>query len=127
MLAAEREQLSGQSRGALARLTDAPAAFGQLLPGHPFIAQQFGVPLDDGEDVVEFMGYAGGEPTDCFHLLRLAQLRFQPQLHGHILDDQQHARAAIEWDGFGPQHDFAGRTIAGAQRASVVVQMPTRG
>ena len=32
------------------------------------------------------MGYATGKLTDSFHFLRLAQLRFQPPVQGHILD-----------------------------------------
>ena len=36
--------------------------------------QQVGVALDDGEDVVEIMGDAGGELADGFHFLRVAEL-----------------------------------------------------
>ena len=47
-----------------------PATVGQL-------AQQRGVAVDDGEQVVEVVGDAAGQPADRFHLLRLAKMRLR--------------------------------------------------
>ena len=46
--------------------------------------QQFGVSLDDGEDVVEVVSDARRQLAHGLHFLRLAQLRFEVEPVGHI-------------------------------------------
>ena len=74
-LAAETEQLPRERRGTLACLTNRPCRsqrYGtQLVVGD----QQFAVPVDQRQQVVEVVRHAAGELPDRLHLLRLPQLR----------------------------------------------------
>ena len=36
------------------------------------------VTVDDSQEIIEVMGHAAGQPPQCFHLLRLPELFFQP-------------------------------------------------
>ena len=88
LAAAEREQLAGQSGGALGGLRDLlrGARAGVVHVGHP---QKRRVAVNDGEDVVEIVGNPAGELADGLHFLRLAELLLQPALR-HIAEQTQH-------------------------------------
>ena len=78
LLAAEREQLPGEVRGALRGDRHLVERFlGRVGQAFGSPDDQLRVALDDGEDVVEIMRDAGGELADGLHFLRLAQLRLQ--------------------------------------------------
>ena len=92
LAAAEGQQLAGQAGGALAGvadLVDAAAARGSS--GGQLVEHHAAVAADDGQQVVEVVRHAAGQPADGFHLLRLAQLVFQLAALGHV-----HAQAAEE-------------------------------
>ena len=87
-LAAEGEELTRQRRGAI----DGHQDLGQILLRH--LVRQLGleearVAGDDGQQVVEIVRDAAGHPADDFHLLRLAQLRFEQPALGHV-DERAH-------------------------------------
>ena len=60
-------------------------------PGRPRgrpAQQQLAVAVDDGQQVVEVVGHAAGQPADRLHLLRLPELLLQPPPLGDVLDDR---------------------------------------
>jgi hypothetical protein len=67
--------------------------------------------VDDRQNVVEVMGDPAGELADGFHLLRLAQLLFQPLLSRDVPEQpQQHRGLASQLDkrtGVLQSHDIA--------------------
>ena len=74
-LAAEREELRGEVRGAPAGAPDLlEVARSRGSPGLKSRDQQLDVAEDDREHVVEVVGHAAGEPPDGLHLLRLTEL-----------------------------------------------------
>jgi hypothetical protein len=62
--------------------------------------EEAGVALDDGENVVEIVGDAGGQLADGFHFLDLAQLIFQGVLLGDILGEEEQEFFAIQFEEF---------------------------
>ena len=52
--------------------------------------QQAGMALDDGQDVVEIVGHAGGQLADRLHLLGLAQLGFEVEALGDVFGVAMH-------------------------------------
>ncbi len=88
LLAAERQQLPGQGRGAVGGLLDRlhlvvhVAAFFQLLQQH------LGVSGDHHQQVVEVVRDAAGQPAHRIHLLRLPQLLFQLPPVGDVFRHQ---------------------------------------
>jgi hypothetical protein len=87
LLAAEREQLPRQLGGPAGGLGDGRqrradrVGLAQQAQGH------LGVPEDDGQQVVEVVGDAAGEPADRLHLLRLPQLLLEALVLGHVAGD----------------------------------------
>ena len=77
LAATEREQLLGQRGSAPRRRQNLVqiAALGVVL--EQVLTQQLGVALDDHEQVVEVVRHAACQSPDGFHLLRLAELRFE--------------------------------------------------
>ncbi len=71
---AEREQLLGQGRGPVRRAVDLIHVLAPGVIGRQIGEEQVGVSADGGEDVVEVVGDAAGEPADRLHLLRLDDL-----------------------------------------------------
>src|ERR1019366_3017126 len=88
LLAAERQQLASEGRGAVGCLLDGldllvhGAALFQLLQ------QDLGVSVNDHQKVVEVVGDAAGEAADGIHFLRLAKLLFELTPVGDIFGDQ---------------------------------------
>ena len=74
LLAAEREQLTGEVRRSRASLQH----FGQKLPrrcvSRQLVERQFAAAVDHGQQVVEIVRDATGEPTNRFEVLCLIQL-----------------------------------------------------
>ena len=77
LLAAEGEQLAGELGGPLT----SPPNRRDVRP--PWIAlveilqQQLAIPQHDGQQIIEIVGHASGEPSNRLHLLGLLKLRLQ--------------------------------------------------
>jgi len=71
--------LSGQPRGAFACLLDLVEIGEQIWSVFDAIAQQFAVPQNRREQIVEIVRDAPRELTDGLHLLRLAELFLETQ------------------------------------------------
>jgi hypothetical protein len=56
--------------------------------------QQFGVALNDGQDVVEIVRHAGGQLPHRLHFDRMTQLRLQIQPLGDVVAVAMHHPAA---------------------------------
>ena len=77
LAAAEGEELArerGRAQGRLLHLADLAQ---QLVLGSQLPLDHLAVAQDRGQDVVEVVGHAPGEPPHGFHLLRLAELLLQ--------------------------------------------------
>ena len=75
LLAAERQQLARQRRGALAgALHVGQRPVDRDRPGSHVVQHRLGVAEDDRQQVVEVVRHAAGQPADRLHLLRLPQL-----------------------------------------------------
>ena len=85
LFAAERQQLPCQAGGALARFLDLQDVVAGRMIGVEAIEQKVGVAEDCGQDVVEIVRHAAGQPPDRLHLQRLAQLHvvLARRLFGH--------------------------------------------
>src|ERR1035437_9320031 len=77
LLAAECEQLSGQSHRSFPGALDLRRVCPQGIIRDKLIEQQVAVPVDDREQVVEIVSHSGGQPSHCLHLLCLAELVLQ--------------------------------------------------
>ena len=84
LLAAEREQLTRESGGALGGIADFLYILPSWISRLDVAEQQRAVAHDDGEEIVEIVGYAAGELTDGVHLSRLRQLLLELPLLGEI-------------------------------------------
>ena len=85
--AAEREQLPGERRGARGGLLDLLGVASQarvVLAGD----EELAVAGDGGQQVVEVVRDATGEPADRFHLLGLAELVLELLLQRQVTDDR---------------------------------------
>ncbi len=71
LLSAERQQLPGQARRALRRRPDLGGIAARQLVRGQLLDQEFAEAQDHGEQIVEVVGDAAGEPSDRFHALRL--------------------------------------------------------
>ena len=74
LLAAEGEELPRERSGALGRAPDLLDVGTGADRRAELVEQQIRVAEDRGQDVVEVVRDAAGEPAHRFHLLRLAQL-----------------------------------------------------
>ena len=85
LLAAEGEKLAGE-RGGASAASGRPAGANRRRPrrGRPRRELHAGVPLDDGEHVVEIVRDARGELADGLQLLRMAELLFEVALLAHV-------------------------------------------
>ena len=82
--AAEREQLPGERRRAIAcRLNLQQIQTQRILVRH-LVEHQVGVAENRRQQVVEVVGDAAGQLSDCFHLLRLAQLLLELAAVGDV-------------------------------------------
>lgn len=72
LLAAEGEELAGEAGGLLAGLADEPNLLARALALYLQL-QHFGIADDGGEEIVEIVGHAAGQPPDGLQLLRVAE------------------------------------------------------
>ena len=93
--AAEREQLPNQTRGPFGCSANVGHEFRNDLGFHIAFAQQLGVAVNHGEQVVEVVGDSTGEPADRVHLLRFAQLRFEPAALGGVAENRNPVRIFV--------------------------------
>ena len=103
---AERQQLLGQTRGALGRTADLAGGAQLFRALRQDLDQLVAVTKQHRDQVVEIVRDAGGQPADCFHLLRLAQLVLEPgalaQVTGnrvdahHLTVADQHAAVDVD-------------------------------
>ena len=77
LLAAEGQQLAGELGGALAGFPNRRDVRPPGIVRVEILEQQLAIPQHHGEQVVEIVGDASGEPSDRFHLLGLLKLRLQ--------------------------------------------------
>ena len=141
---AEGQQLPGQVGGPLAGIPDLLDIGPDRVCRPQRLEDEIAVTQDPGEQVVEVMRDAAGEPADRFHLLRPVDLFLEAGSgglgglgFGHVLADVDRANdlAAFiqEWSGGAPdglllavrgldQHLFVGRELApdGAQSAPLL-------
>jgi hypothetical protein len=75
------------------------------------VHQQFGVALDDHEEVVEVMGDAAGEAAHRFHFLGLAELFFELMALADILRDDEMDGATVVIELMGDEFGFDGAAI----------------
>jgi hypothetical protein len=80
--------------------------------------QDLRVARDHGQQVVEVVRDAAGEPPDRLHLLRLPEPFLEPQPLGHVVREHERGPAALE-------RDLAGRDLDIDQRA-VLLAVPPR-
>src|SRR2546427_395102 len=71
LLAAEREQLARELAGALRGFADLSDVIPGRRAGREVLEQQLAITEDYGEQVIEVMRHAAGQPPDRLHLLRL--------------------------------------------------------
>ena len=107
LLAAEHEQLADERGGAGGGAGDLRKRFSARVGGLDLVLQQARVTLDDGEDVVEIVGDAGGQLADGLHLLGLAKLAFHQGTLGDVLGQQQRVGFSAEGDGGEGHEHFA--------------------
>ena len=94
LLAAEREQLPGEQRGALGRLADLVQVGAERRALVGLLERERRVAADRGQHVVEVVRDAAGEPADRLQLLALPQLLLELLLLGHVLGHRDHVRPA---------------------------------
>ena len=95
LLPAEREQLAHQGRGPVRGPIDLQEVESPRVLRLDLPHQQLGVADDGGEEVVEVVRHAAGEPAHRLHLLRLTQLLLEGLPLGHVADvDQEVQRSA---------------------------------
>ena len=94
LLVGEGQQLVGQVGGAPAGVADVLDLGPPRIAGGEHPQQRLAVAVDDGEQVVEVVRDATGEPADRLHLLRVPQLCLQagltllgPLTFGHLLGE----------------------------------------
>ena len=84
LLAAEGEQLARQARGTRARPLDLRHVDLARIVGIEIVQYQVAVPENHGQQIVEVVRDAAGQPPDGFHLLRLLVLLFERAALGDV-------------------------------------------
>ena len=74
--------------------------------GRQDVHQEFGVALDDHEEIVEVVGDATGEAPDGFHFLGLAKLLFELMALADVLRDDEVDGAAVVFELVGDDFGF---------------------
>ena len=89
-LAGKCEDLLHQRTPPVACLTDSVDTEVELLLVAPSTAEQFNVPADDVENVIDVVGNAAGERAKALQLLHLEKLFLQPFPLRDVLDGPEH-------------------------------------
>ena len=84
LLAAERQQLAREPRGARARLLNFRNVRLARIVRIEIGQQQLAVAQNHGQQIVEVVRHAAGQPSDGFHLLRLLILLLQRAAFGDV-------------------------------------------
>ena len=119
LFAAEHEQLLDEFAGAVGGGPDLAEGFFRRRRQGLGLQEQVGVALNDGEDVVEIVGDAGGQLADRLHFDGMAQLRLQGQAFGDFVGvtmdglafgdgDERPGNGAVLQGGVQVQFVFAG-------------------
>ena len=85
LLPAEGEQLAGERRRAQARLLNFFNICLSRVVWIEVLQEELAEPEHDGQQIVEVMRHAAGQPSDGFHLLRLLKLRLQRVALGDVV------------------------------------------
>jgi hypothetical protein len=88
-LATEREDLADEAAGALGRAVDFAQALLQGGGRLGALLAEFGVAVDDREEVIKIVGDAAGEGAEALHFLGLAQFVFEALAFAHILAETE--------------------------------------
>ena len=110
---AEGQQLAREAR----RLARGAGDLLQLLAA---VAgeQDLGVAGDHGQEVVEVVRDAAGEPPDRLHLLRVREPALEPLALAHVVRHDEHGVVALEVDPPGGDLDVDLRAVAAADGAT---------
>src|SRR5262249_2065097 len=86
LLAREGQQLARELRGGGRGVVNLMQVCPLLRACGQRVERQLGVANNRGQQVIEIVGYAAGQPPDALHLAGLEQLRFQTAAVGDIAD-----------------------------------------
>ena len=86
LAAAEGEKLRSEFRGPVGRAPDLLGGVMVALLGPVALEDQLAVARDRGQEVVEVVRDAAGQPADRLQLLRLAEILLEAVALGHVLD-----------------------------------------
>ena len=106
LLAAEGQQLARQRCGALGGVQDLIHLRRHRRIGLDAVRHQLRIAADRGQQVVEVVRDAAGEPADRLHLLRLAQLVLELHTIADVVDRGQNRRLAAELGDRGIRFDL---------------------
>jgi hypothetical protein len=104
----ERQQLARESFRARRRLEHLREVLGDRGLRRALLERELAEAAYDREHVVEIVRDAAGEPTDRFHLLRLAQLRLEPLALARVATHREVARRWVAAQGRERQLDRQG-------------------
>ena len=96
LLAAEGEQLARQRRRAIGGVQDLVHLRGHRRVRLDAVRHQLGIAADRGQQVVEVVRDAAGEPADRLHLLGLAQLILELHAIADVVDGGDDRRLPAE-------------------------------
>ncbi len=114
---AEREQLPRQRRGAFAGAADLRQLGVHRVAHRQRMHAHVGRGVDDGQQVVEVVRDAAGQPADAVHLLRVLELDLQLGVLGdvHVRAEQADGRAGLIAQPRGAREDVAIRPVPVAE------------
>ena len=92
LLARERQQLTHELSGALGGCGDLLEALAERAVAFDVETSELDVPGDPGEDVVEVVGDAAGQPAEHLHLLRVQQLLLEQPFVGDVTQRGEQGR-----------------------------------
>ena len=101
LLAAECQQLAGESDGMGSGLADLVRVRMQRVVGGQRFEDEVAIPVDDGEQVVEVVCHASGEPADAFEFLCLSELALQVDPLRDVDGRSDGALLAVDFDELG--------------------------
>src|SRR6185312_448274 len=114
--AAERQQLTGEARGAVGGAQNLAEPVRQILVAAMVGAQQLTVGDDGGEQVVEVVRDTAGEMADGFHLLRLPELFLEAFAVRDVANDGEHAGRTVGDEAHRDRLGLDGRAVQATER-----------
>src|SRR5262249_43653626 len=85
LLAAKRQELAGHAGGAFGGVEDFLGVFPERTVVGELFDEEFGVALNDADDVVEVVGYAASEAADGLQFSRKKELAFETLLLAEVV------------------------------------------